>query len=457
MKKFIKRSIFITIAMLLIFTIKSYAQVTVEGKQEYRQDAYLTVKSTESIENIKIYKKTEENRFILFYKATPNNKETICRVSSKLLSEEKETIFKIVVLDKAGEYSYIETTIDKIQKMTTMKPGETAKPTTTSSPIPTKPTPTTTSATTSSATSTSTTTSSAASTSTTSGDPTSSSSSEPSTSASEGPSPSTSGEDNNGQHQYSKAGSVINQYSDETIKVSVEKINTFYVTKIWIKDSSMQIKKAEAGWGKELKTVNNMLNASTGAIIGCNGSGFYKSGSWSPSQSEIKKTKWDKTTEGYLVLTNGEVRREIEGQKTNALLGILPRGGFKYFENSPYKDVKNDGVKNTFTFGPMLVYDGKAYKQQVGTPRRTDVNTKKYLTSIGQVDSNNYVIIAAKSQSTLNDAAKLGISLDCKMLYNLDGGGSSTVWFRNATSGQGTQIKSSSRAVGDALYFISTK
>ena len=67
MKKFIKRSIFITIAMLLIFTIKSYAQVTVEGKQEYRQDAYLTVKSTESIENIKIYKKQ------LFYKMKSNS------------------------------------------------------------------------------------------------------------------------------------------------------------------------------------------------------------------------------------------------------------------------------------------------------------------------------------------------------------------------------------------------
>jgi exopolysaccharide biosynthesis protein len=156
-------------------------------------------------------------------------------------------------------------------------------------------------------------------------------------------------------------------------------------------------------------------------------------------------------------MTNGEIRRAIEGQKTNALLGILPSGGFKYYENSPYDEVKNDGVKNTFTFGPMLVYDGSAYTQKVGKPRRSDVNNPKYLTAIGQIDSNNYVIIAAKSTSTLNNAAKLGVKLDCKMLYNLDGGGSSTMWFRGDTSGKGKMIKSSSRPVGDALYFTSGK
>lgn len=450
MKKYLKRIILIIAFIILALALRANATVTVEGKQEYRQDAYLTIKSTESIESIKIYKKTGDNRFILFYKSTPKGNETVCRVSCKLLSEEKETVFKIVVTNKNGEVEYIETTIDKIQSMTTMNPEETAKPTTTDWVIPTKPTPTTTTTSSSSPSG--------------SGNP----SQNPSQNPSESPSQSTSANpsdsanpsqtaEEQGPHNYSKTGSKLKEYSDETISVTVEKISTFYVAKIWIKDSSTQIKKAEATWGKELKTVNNMLNSSQGAIIGCNGSGFYKSGSWSPSQAEIKKTKWDKTTEGYLVMTNGEVRREIAGQKTNALLGILPSGGFKYYENSPYDDVKNDGVKNTFTFGPMLVYDGKAYTQKVGKPRRSDVNNPKYLTAIGQIDANNYVIIAAKSQSTLNNAAKLGIELDCKMLYNLDGGGSSTVWFRNSTSGKGEHIKASSRAVGDALYFTSGK
>ena len=450
MRKIIKRVLILIVFLILSLTIKVNADISVEGKQEYRQDAYLTVKSTESIESIKIYKKIDENRFILFYKSAPEGNEAICRISAKLLSEEHETVFKVVVLDKNGTTTVAETTIDKLQSMTTMNPSETAKPSWSPSPIPTKPTPTTTSSATTSP--------SASEEPTSSGEPGPSESTQPSESTEprESPSPSQSGEEQ-GPHEYSEKGSVIKTYSDDTIQVSIEKISTFYVAKIWIKDSSKQIKKVEAGWGKQLKTVSNMLNSSEGAIIGCNGSGFYKSGSWSPSQSEIKKTKWDKTTEGYLVLTNGEVRREIAGQKTNALLGILPSGGFKYYEASPYDEVKNDGVRDTFTFGPMLVYNGQAYKQQVGKPRRTDVNNPKYLTAVGQIDSNNYVIIAAKSKSTLNNAGKLGIKLDCKMLFNLDGGGSSTMWFRNGTSGNGEHIKASSRQVGDALYFTSTK
>ena len=79
MKKVLNRSFLIIVSILFIFALKSNAQITVEGKQEYRQDAYLTIKSTEVIENIKIYKKTGENRFILFYKSNPNSKETVCR------------------------------------------------------------------------------------------------------------------------------------------------------------------------------------------------------------------------------------------------------------------------------------------------------------------------------------------------------------------------------------------
>lgn len=254
--------------------------------------------------------------------------------------------------------------------------------------------------------------------------------------------------------QKGPSGTVVQSYSDSSIKVSIEKVSKYYVTRIWLKNPAQQLKKQEAGWGEELKTVNEMLNATEKTIVGCNASGFYLKGSWTPKEDEIKKTPWNKTTEGYLVITNGAIRREIENKNCNALLGILPNGSLKYYENNPYSDVHNDRVKNTFTFGPLLIKDGQPYKQVIGSPRQS-YKGSAIRTTIGQIDSNNYVIITAKDSATLNEIATLGVKLGCQILYNLDGGGSTTLWFRGKLTGKGTQVMKSGRAVADALCFVS--
>ena len=73
------------------------------------------------------------------------------------------------------------------------------------------------------------------------------------------------------------------------------------------------------------------------------------------------------------------------------------------------------------------------------------------------LDSNNFVIITTATTAKLDEMAKFGLKLDCVTLYNLDGGGSTSLWFRGALSGKGTQVQSSSRSVADALYFVSTE
>lgn len=258
-------------------------------------------------------------------------------------------------------------------------------------------------------------------------------------------------------HKYSLSGKVVKSYSDSTIYVSLEKISKYYVTKIWVKNPAEQVKKKEAGWRKELKTVNEMLNSTSNAIVGCNGSGFYDKASFSPVESAIKRTSWDKTSEGYLVISNGVTRRAISGQQTNCLLGILPNGSFKYYENSSFSEVYNDAVRDSFTYGPMLISNGVIYEQKVGRVRQNYNSSADKRTAIGQVDENNFVIITTESTAKLNDVANMGLKLDCVSLYNLAGGPSTSLWFRGAQSGKGTQVKASSRGVSDALYFISTE
>ena len=262
--------------------------------------------------------------------------------------------------------------------------------------------------------------------------------------------------ESSGKYNYSKSGNVLRSYSDESIDVKIENIDKYYVAKVWVSNPELQVKKVAANWGNSLTTTNNLLNSTNGAIVGCNGSGFYKVGAWEPSQTSIKQTNWANTTEGYLVITNGITKRSISGQVCNALLGILPSGSFKYYENNPYSDVVRDGVRNTFTFGPLLVKDGQKYRQ-VTKPRRPYTGASAQLTTIGQIDSNNFVIVSTVQPATLDEMADFGVSLGCNLMYNLDGGGSSSLWFRNSTSGYGAQVKASEREVGDALCFTSLK
>ena len=164
------------------------------------------------------------------------------------------------------------------------------------------------------------------------------------------------------------------------------------------------------------------------------------------------------TTEGYLVITAGKILRQINGKKTNALLGILPNGSFKYYESSPYTDVINDGVQDTITFGPLLINNKQSYKQQVGSPRQNpELSKKKNLACIGQMDTNNFIIITTRVKSTYKKARQLGLKLGCDLLYNIDGGGSTSLWFRNGNTGKGTAVFGGGRPVGDAIYFTTLK
>lgn len=253
------------------------------------------------------------------------------------------------------------------------------------------------------------------------------------------------------------------EYKDDTIWVKVENYDKYYVCKIWLRDPAKQVIKKEAGWRKSLKTVNSMLNSASGAIIGCNGSGFlsssFKANSSSDSGGLIRKydkNSYYNTTEGYIVISNGQVRRNYG--VTNVMLGILPNGSFKYYEKSTYAQVKADGIRDSFTFGPLMLKDGKKYSQKNWKLRKSFSESRK-VTWVGQVDENNFIIISSKSgkTATLNQGVKVGQKYECKLLFNFDGGGSSTLWYRGKTSGKGEQLKSSSRSVADALYFKSLK
>lgn len=117
------------------------AQVDIKVTQEKREPAKVVITSEKEMKEVKIYRKSANEKFILIYKAKANNtKKFECKIPTRYFSTEENKEFKVVVIDKDGQIISNNYTIEAIPSQVPMNPEETAKPTSTSSPIPTKPT-----------------------------------------------------------------------------------------------------------------------------------------------------------------------------------------------------------------------------------------------------------------------------------------------------------------------------
>ena len=245
-------------------------------------------------------------------------------------------------------------------------------------------------------------------------------------------------------------------YSDSSIKVKTELIDNVYVTKIWVKDPSKQVKKASAPWGS-LKTVEQQMKDKSNAIVACNGGGFMRDPFWVPGENSLYRTlklNWDKTPSGNLVLTNGKIMRALKYAngvelKTSGQVGILPNGSFKLYNGTTYQKVIDDGVKNTFTFSAYMLIDNGVINSMCDSTQEAMRNC------VGQIDGNNYVILTSYSNETIKRMAEVGKKVGCKYLYNFDGGGSTTLWMKNLVAYH-PKI-GEIRPVADSLYFTTTQ
>ena len=144
-----KKSIVITIlsisiVLLLSIYVSAFEISAQVEEQTYSGGASIKITSSEKMKTVKLYKKVNEAKYVLFYIGKPHSNSFTYKVSNSKLSMEKETELKIVVEAENGERATGNLKIDKVKPRVSMNPEETAKPTSTSSPIPTKPTPTTT-------------------------------------------------------------------------------------------------------------------------------------------------------------------------------------------------------------------------------------------------------------------------------------------------------------------------
>lgn len=254
------------------------------------------------------------------------------------------------------------------------------------------------------------------------------------------------------------------EYTSETLKYWVEKPNEkYYVIHVWMDDPYNQLKTALPSSFGQLALAKNILNNevstkgySNKGLVAVNGSAFVSS--QFDTHFYEKYSSWKDTAVTPIVIHNGLVLRNFTDKVLPRgqyfVYGLTKSGNLKYYSFENVNDtttnfrtsqqIITDGVKYTFGFRPILVWNSKKIVN--------DSSTRYKRQGVGQIDKNNFVIISTVDLSMDFIANKM-ISLGCHTGFNLDGGGSVNLFYKGNNNGIVT-LREVSRRVADVLYFV---
>ena len=275
--------------------------------------------------------------------------------------------------------------------------------------------------------------------------------------------------------------SSVKKYESISLKYYVQNNKNYYLTYIWMDDPYNQIKKLDSMtsfYGKIMtdeemekngkkpfrRTVGQMLTSyisngmipSSKAAVAFNASGFYVKGIWNPPSDY-----YHNRSDGWLVLNDGKITRNMMDDKnvpTRTIIGIDQSGNLKLYDGAKTNDERKkiydaiiaDGVKNTFSFNPKLVVNGKSV---------TSNNVKAQRQAICQIDSNNYLMYTSISAVSFSQIIDVFLKNKCITAFNLDGGGSTSFFYKDANSKSVHKMKCSDgngscRQVVEGIYFV---
>ena len=234
-------------------------------------------------------------------------------------------------------------------------------------------------------------------------------------------------------------------YIDENIEI---KITTYreYDTDIYVADINLKsinyLKTAFANstYGKNITDKTSSISKEVNAILSINGD-YY-----------------GVQEKGY-VLRNGVIYRNIKRNNAQDLV-IYKNGEFEIINEDDISVEKllEKGAYNVLSFGPSLIDNNDITVTENYEVKKTMTSNPR--TAIGIIGENHYVFVVSDGRTNLSEGlslyelAKFMKSLGVKTLYNLDGGGSSTMYFNgnvvNNPTTMGKTIKE--RSVSDIVY-----
>ena len=240
--------------------------------------------------------------------------------------------------------------------------------------------------------------------------------------------------------------STLDYYQDNNIEIKINEytVNStqIYVADVQIKDAEF-IKTAFANntYGKNITDKTSNIANNINAILAINGD-YY-----------------GVQEKGY-VLKNGVVYRDISAGDKEDLV-IYKDGSFEIVSESEIDiyTLLNKGAYNILSFGPGLIENGSVgISQNYEVAKSMKSNPR---TAIGLIDNLHYVFVVSDGRTEDSEGLSLyelaefmQNELNVKTAYNLDGGGSSTMYFNgkiiNNPTTNGKKI--SERSVSDVVY-----
>ncbi|MGE4548331.1 MAG: phosphodiester glycosidase family protein [Intestinibacillus sp.] len=235
-------------------------------------------------------------------------------------------------------------------------------------------------------------------------------------------------------------------YEDENIKINIETLerdsSTVYVADIQLADASyLKTALANDTYGRNIKQTTSEIAERHQAIFAVNGDyyGFRDNG---------------------YVVRNGTVYRDAARSGSgNEDLVIDVDGNFSIIEESQtsLSSLDADSIAQVLSFGPALIENGEIVVDSQSEVSRSKSSNPR--TAIGQISPLHYVILVSDGRTSesqglsLLELAQIFIEKGCTTAYNLDGGGSSTMYFNGTVVNNPTDGRSSGeREVSDIVY-----
>ena len=252
------------------------------------------------------------------------------------------------------------------------------------------------------------------------------------------------GQGSSGSTSSTSSGTVIGTYSDSKSKITVTQYRAYdsniYVADVEVTDGTSILSAfAKNTYGRNITDTTSDMAEENNAVLAINGD-YYGA-----RQS------------GY-VIRNGVVYRN---QGSNGEDMVISKDGSLSFISE--SDTTTDSLLQkqawqVLSFGPVLVENGQvavSENDEVGMAMASNPRT-----AIGTVAKNHYLFVVSDGRTSesaglsLYELANFMKSLGATNVYNLDGGGSSTMVFQgevvNNPTTNGNKI--SERAVSDILY-----
>jgi len=241
-------------------------------------------------------------------------------------------------------------------------------------------------------------------------------------------------------------------YSSDTTNISIKQVTTgsgkdtitYYVADVNLTgDTSLKTALAKNEFGRNIIEATSTIAENNNAIFAINGDyyGFREDG---------------------VVIKNGVVYRD---DPARVGLALYNNGTIKSYDEKTVssQELIASGVTNTLSFGPVLINNGviisdfKSVTVDSNFGNRS-IQSSNPRTGIGMISANHYVFVVVDGRSegyskgmTLTEFADVFKELGCTEAYNLDGGGSSTMYFMGRVVNNPLG-KDGERAISDIVY-----